>query len=69
LVKYHLMEEREQPLEEVLRWAQEASLFVAIWRRVGTELARSPGEWAARLVDELAGSGALRMKAGVVRDA
>ncbi len=69
LVKYHLMEERKQPLEEVLRWAQGASLFVAIWQRVGAPLAGSPEEWAARLVDELAGSGALRVEGGVVCDA
>jgi glyoxylase-like metal-dependent hydrolase (beta-lactamase superfamily II) len=69
LLKYHLMEERQQPLQAVLRWAQGTSLFVAIWQQVGARLTGSPDEWAARLVDELARSGALHVQAGVVCDA
>nr|MBA3625891.1 MBL fold metallo-hydrolase [Methylibium sp.] len=69
LVKYHLMEERRQAWPEVLRWAEGASLFVAIWQRVGTSSAPSPAAWAQRLVEELVAGAALSVKDGVVHDA
>lgn len=69
LLKYHLMEEREQPLADVLRWAEAAPLFTAIWRRAATALAPSPRAWAQQLVRGLAEGGALRVEGGLVHDA
>jgi glyoxylase-like metal-dependent hydrolase (beta-lactamase superfamily II) len=69
LVKYHLMEERLQSLAEVLRWAGGTPMFQAIWRLAGASRAPSPAAWADQLVLELAASGALSLKDGVVHDA
>ncbi|MBL8308556.1 MAG: MBL fold metallo-hydrolase, partial [Rubrivivax sp.] len=35
LVKYHLMEERCQPLPDLLAWCAATPLFVAVWERLG----------------------------------
>jgi glyoxylase-like metal-dependent hydrolase (beta-lactamase superfamily II) len=58
LLKYHLMEVREQDLQDVQRWAADTPLHVALWERQAR-----PGEsaqaWLDRLVDELVAQGAL----------
>jgi len=35
LVKYHVMEERQQPLDELLAWCATTALFGAVWQRLG----------------------------------
>ena len=69
LIKYHLMEERSLPWPELLRWAQATPLFNEVWRRFGAREAASPAAWCERLVAELADSGALCVRDGVVHDA
>ncbi len=68
LVKYHLMELRQQPLAALLRWFETTPLCAAAWQRLG----RPEGSLLAfgqRTVDELTGSGALKMQGLLVVDA
>lgn len=69
LVKYHLMEEREQALAEVLRWATNTPLLATLFASVGHRHAASPAAWCRQLVDELAAARALRLRDGIVHDA
>ncbi len=67
LVKYHLMEVQQQPLPDLLRWFDDTPLCAAVWQR----LQRPEGPlraFAQRTVDELVGSGALRMDGQLVKD-
>ena len=68
LVKYHLMEERQQPLTELLAWCASTPLFVAVWERLGRPDG-SAAAFAGVIVRELCASGALAQHGGVVHDA
>ena len=69
LIKYHLMEERSQPWPVLLDWAEATPMLAGLWERHGRAGAPSPREWAAQLVRELVGSGALRLEDDVAHDA
>lgn len=69
LMKYHLMEVREQTLDMLLEWAEATPLFVAVWQAHGRGEAAIAREWAERLVDELVAGGALRRDGPRVLDA
>ncbi len=69
LIKYHLMEVREQPEAELMRWAQATPLFTGVWGRHGRAQADSAEGWCAMLVGELVGSGALQRRGAVIADA
>lgn len=69
LIKYHLMEVREQGEEELMRWAVATPLFAGVWDRHGRAVAGSAAAWCAQLVDELVASGALRREGGRIADA
>ena len=68
LVKYHLMEERQQPWADFLRWFTATELCGTIWQRLdrpeGTMTA-----FAERLVAELLAAGALARRDDVLQDA
>ena len=67
LLKYHLMEERSQPLAALRAWMAEVPLLHAVWSALG----RPDGgvaAWSERLLQELLGSGALRLRGEVVFD-
>jgi glyoxylase-like metal-dependent hydrolase (beta-lactamase superfamily II) len=68
LLKYHLLEERQQPLTDLLAWWSATPLAQRVWRRLG-QPERTLAAWGRRLVDELTASGALEQRAGVVHDA
>ncbi len=68
LLKYHLMEDRRQPLPDVLAWCAATPLFVSVWQRLGRPGADTAA-FAETLVSELCGSGALALREGVVFDA
>ncbi len=68
LVKYHLMEERTQPLQTLLDWAAATPLFAGVWQAHGRGAAASAREWAELVVGELAAGGALALAGGVVSD-
>ncbi len=69
LIKYHLMEVREQGEAELMRWALATPLFTGVWDRHGRAAAGSPDAWCAQLVNELVASGALRREGARIADA
>jgi glyoxylase-like metal-dependent hydrolase (beta-lactamase superfamily II) len=69
LLKYHLMEERAQPLPELLNWAEQAPLLVELWRRFAPPSLPSARAWTLQALDQLAGQGALRCDGETVLDA
>jgi glyoxylase-like metal-dependent hydrolase (beta-lactamase superfamily II) len=69
LIKYHLMEVREQGEAELLRWAAATPLFRGVWDRHGRVQAATPEGWCAALVGELLGSGALQRRGALIADA
>lgn len=68
LLKYHLLEERQQPLTALLDWWSATPLADRVWRRLG-QPEHTLAAWGRQLVDELTASGALEQRAGVVHDA
>lgn len=66
LVKYHVMEERQQALEDLLVWADQTALLTGTMKRAG--FGGSPREWCSTLLAELIAVGALRMDGQVVHD-
>jgi glyoxylase-like metal-dependent hydrolase (beta-lactamase superfamily II) len=69
LTKYHLMEERRQPLEAVLAWAEATPLLLALWQRFAPRGMRSLRDWAQAVVEDLVAQGALRREGDDVLDA
>ena len=69
LVKYHLMEERSQPLTALVRWAEGTPLLRGLWDRHPPAGLRSSAAWIEQVVGELAAGGALRVDGGIVFDA
>jgi glyoxylase-like metal-dependent hydrolase (beta-lactamase superfamily II) len=67
LLKYHLMEVREQALPDLQRWAAETPLFVALWERQARP-GTSAQAWLEQLVDGLVAQGALLRRGGLVAD-
>lgn len=67
LIKYHLMEVREQPLAELLAWCTSTPLLLAVHAR--QQAREAPHDWSRRFVDELVQGGALAFDGLVVRDA
>ena len=68
LIKYHLMEERQQSLAALHLWAGSAGLLRRIWQRQGCPQA-SLHAWCDQLLAELAGAGAIKLADGQVLDA
>lgn len=68
LIKYHLMEVREQDLSVLRDWAANTPLFCSVWAAHGRTEADSAGEWAERLADELVAGGALQRLGARVLD-
>jgi len=68
LIKYHMMEERSQPLDELLRWAGATPMLGSLWARHGVLESESPIAWAERFVRELVAGGALAQHDGLVSD-
>ena len=68
LIKYHLMEERQQPLDALLAWAAATPMLAQLWKRHGRRNSASTAAWAERFVRELAAAGVLALDEGVVRD-
>ncbi|MFT3666784.1 MBL fold metallo-hydrolase [Piscinibacter sp.] len=68
LIKYHLMEEREQQEDALLRWARATPLLARVWERYGRAQAASPEAWCAALAAELVAAGALRRRGTAIVD-
>ena len=67
LLKYHLMEVREQSLSRLHLWAGDTPYLRAVWQRLGCP-ERSLHAWCDVLVRELVDGGALALHDGIVRD-
>jgi len=67
LLKYHLMEEREQPWDEVLVWAASTPLLASCQARAG--VAGPLRDFTTRLLEDLVAAGALGRDGAVLRDA
>jgi glyoxylase-like metal-dependent hydrolase (beta-lactamase superfamily II) len=68
LLKYHLMEVREQPLPELLQWAADAPLVGRLWDGFGRSASASPLAWSEQAITELCAGGVLALRDGVVVD-
>jgi glyoxylase-like metal-dependent hydrolase (beta-lactamase superfamily II) len=68
LVKYHLMEEREQTLPALLDWAEATPLLVGVWERYPPSGVTSARLWVQALVAELVASGALASDGHTISD-
>ncbi|HSV70854.1 MAG TPA: MBL fold metallo-hydrolase [Methylibium sp.] len=68
LLKYHVMEERAQPLGDLWAWAAATPMWQRLHAREGRyESADVPG-WCRLLLDELVAAGVLRVEGGLVLD-
>ncbi len=69
LVKYHMMEEQEQPMDALRDWAAATPLLQALWERYGRPTGMAVRNWAASLIQEMVDGGVLQLGAdGVVRE-
>ncbi len=68
LVKYHLMEEREQALDALLDWAEATPLVQGLWQRFAPAGLSSVRQWVESALQELVLSGALSLDGSRVFD-
>lgn len=68
LIKYHLMEEREQPLDELLQWAEGTPMLGQLWERHGRAGGGSARAWCEGAVRDLVKAGVVDVREGVVVD-
>jgi glyoxylase-like metal-dependent hydrolase (beta-lactamase superfamily II) len=68
LLKYHLLEEQQQALPEVLAWWCSVPLVQRLWRRL-QQPAGTMAAWCEQLLSELAAAGALRVDGQQVTNA
>ena len=66
MMKYHLMEERQQPRDDLLAWSVATPLFAGVWPQLGG--ARSNAQWCEQMLDELLAAGVLVQAGEVVQD-
>ena len=69
LIKYHLMEVREQSLADLRQWAQTTPFLVAVWRQHMAGSVATPADWAEQIATELVAQGALQRRADLLQDA
>jgi len=67
LLKYHVMEEREQELPAVREWLRDTPLMQSIWAGLGRPEG-SAAVWADRLLQEMVAGGALGLRGNIVHD-
>ena len=69
LVKYHMMEEQQQPLEALRDWAAATPMLQALWEHYGRATGAGVRDWAVGLIQEMVDSGVLNLGPdGVVRE-
>jgi glyoxylase-like metal-dependent hydrolase (beta-lactamase superfamily II) len=67
LLKYHLMEEREQALPALRDWLRDTPLMQSIWAGLGRPEGRFEA-WAEQLLRELLAAGVLGRRGDIVHD-
>lgn len=68
LLKYHMMEERQQPLTALRTWMRDTPLMHAIWDELGSPDG-SQASWSDGLLQELLDSSVLQLRDDTVHDA
>ena len=68
LLKFHLLEEQQQPFPALLQWFAGATLYESVWRRMGCPEG-ALAAFAESLVTELSAAGVLALRDGVVFNA
>jgi glyoxylase-like metal-dependent hydrolase (beta-lactamase superfamily II) len=68
LLKYHLLEERQQSIADLLAWWEATPLAQRVWQRLGRP-DRSMADWGLRLLSDLAAAGVLALRDSYVHDA
>jgi glyoxylase-like metal-dependent hydrolase (beta-lactamase superfamily II) len=68
LLKYHLMEEREQPVAALRDWLCDTPLLQSVWCRLGRPRG-SQAAWADELLQQMLDRGLLRRRGDTVCDA
>lgn len=68
LIKYHLMEEREQHLDDLLQWAEGTPMLGQLWNRHGRAGGGSARAWCEGAVRDLVKAGVVDVREGVVVD-
>jgi glyoxylase-like metal-dependent hydrolase (beta-lactamase superfamily II) len=68
LIKYHLMEERQQSLTELKAWASARPMFNRVFEDQESGTGRTLQQWCETLVGELVERGALALRDGLVHD-
>jgi hypothetical protein len=64
VLKYHLLEERMQPLPEVRAWLNATPLMAAIWQQTGRPMG-TLAPWAEPLLQDMVAGGTLQLLDGV----
>ena len=67
LLKYHMMEQRQQPLPTVLAWLRDTPLMHSIWSVLGRP-AGGYAAWCEQLLQDLLSGGLLSLRDGTVHD-
>jgi glyoxylase-like metal-dependent hydrolase (beta-lactamase superfamily II) len=67
LLKYHLMEERQQSLQALREWMADTPFLGTIWCGLGRP-AGSRADWCEQLLQELLASGVLVQREGIVHE-
>lgn len=67
LLKYHMMEVRQQPLDALQGWLRDTSLLHSIWSVLGRPGGRYAA-WCEQLLQELLSGGLLSLRDGTVHD-
>jgi glyoxylase-like metal-dependent hydrolase (beta-lactamase superfamily II) len=67
LLKYHLMEERQQGLQALREWMADTPFLHTIWSGLGRPAGRQ-ADWCEQLLQEMLASGVLVQREGIVHD-
>ena len=68
LLKYHLMEQRQQPLPDVRAWLRDTPLMHSIRAGLGRPAAGHDA-WSEQLLQDMLSGGLLQLRDGIVHDA
>ena len=68
LIKYHLMEIRQQPWQALMDWALQTPYLQVLYEHHGKATGVSAPQWISHFVQDMLSSGALAVDDGVIKD-
>ena len=68
LMKYHLMEVRQETLDVLQRWVQTTAFMEMIWEQFGKDQGMTQAQWSQTVLQDLLQSQALSMQGDLVSD-